>query len=951
MNLDIPSFLSSAVRMVLIMSISGGGVVLLLLGLRPLVRHRLPKAAQYYFWCVALFALLVPLSQFLVLPAQAEPVWPVLPVVDMVQRNVMTVAEAERSGGAWHPIGVANDPLPQAAHPVGGGQPLTNPQGEGLPPQAAPSLALQGMTVLILFYPVVALLILAYHVIGYALFAHKLKKSYQAPYQEELALLQTLAEGRVPKLYISHHAPTPMLMGYFSPVIVLPDRDYAPQQLESILLHELTHMRRHDIAVKWLTLLACAVHWFNPLVWVAKREINRSCELSCDAAVVANMDGSGKKHYGHTLIDVATNGNIPLPIISTTMCQEKRALKERLTAIMKNRKHTKLAALVSVLIILTALLGACGIGASRSTEAPPEATTQEATQQGTTTQEAATLANPAVEPTSPAMTAPDPVTRQDFAARHIQTVAEGLLRAHITLVDQRIHTFEQVAAFDHLTDYTIELWRLDFAVQVTHEPFVRWGVFEPDQDGWISTATSFNDGNVLLMFNESDGVLHYLGYLPSSWVTHAGETVEDFEDILREFLISQGELPRVDYPGNHYFVYIWNGEVGVWGHTMRLLLSQPIRQGEGGIWAVDSIYHLHDVETTPVRGHLGLSRAGALAYFAQEQALHDSGQETRLLTPEGAAAYFMRSSPGSNIEVLIMEVYPVPPDTPDPTQIPRRHGPELVSLPPSFALTTQPRFFTPDWDGGYHHLRQTILDDIGGLAFNQAYQVQMEDGRFAMVTGWRPLLTREALNHYTGLDVPSQVGDFTLVGVTVSESMGPGDSIAVYNHVMPRNLAMAAMFGGVDEGIPAPVHEVFEREFIIFSFYAVYVNSAGRYIAMGVQRPLFGGDPHERFAPSPITLANLGPSLDVVLIGENDRYIVAHHFYGNLAGEGLRTIEFAFVDPETLGTNYWGWGNMFDFVGLQLATAEELLDVVTLFDIMSLYQTYLLDVLVVPGNE
>jgi hypothetical protein len=181
---------------------------------------------------------------------------------------------------------------------------------------------------------------------------------------EELAALKELCKtGRAPKLYRNTKATTPMLIGLFSPSIVLPDREYTGEQLHSVLLHELTHLRRKDVLVKWLSVPACAVHWFNPIVWLTHRELDRACELSCDEAVIRDLDENGKHSYGETLLYVAADGKTPRAVLSTTMCEEKRDLKERLGAIMKSKKRTRVAVIVSAAVICVAVLAVCALGA------------------------------------------------------------------------------------------------------------------------------------------------------------------------------------------------------------------------------------------------------------------------------------------------------------------------------------------------------------------------------------------------------------------------------------------------------------------------------------------------------------------------------------------------------------------------------------------------------------
>ena len=87
--------------------------------------------------------------------------------------------------------------------------------------------------------------------------------------------------------------------------------------------------------------------------------------MSCDEAVIRNLDAGGKQNYGETLIYVAADSKTPYVVLSTTMYEEKNALKERLNAIMKSKKHTRLAIIISLVLILAADGTALMLGAGR----------------------------------------------------------------------------------------------------------------------------------------------------------------------------------------------------------------------------------------------------------------------------------------------------------------------------------------------------------------------------------------------------------------------------------------------------------------------------------------------------------------------------------------------------------------------------------------------------------
>ena len=349
--------MSEIIRTIIIMSATGGIIALLLFILKPLIRNRLPKSTQYYLWLVAIFAMLIPVSQIVVLtdnhtatvpalqrvaPIPAIQVAPMPTISETVTRFVITQDEEQAR--------LQN--IPHPAH-----TPSYYSQR-----QAIISPAARFTTYFVMVYPFFVLIVAVWYVANYLFFSKMYRRRNLLPEVETEQLLAEMCNGRPPKLYYNQLATTPMILGVFRPMIILPDKDYTPQQLYAILSHELTHLRRKDVFIKWLTLFATALHWFNPLVWLVRREIDRSCELSCDEAVIRNLDKSGKQFYGNTLIAVSANSKAPRAIASATMCEDKKNLKERLGAIMKSKRHTRIAILLSVLLIFLTACGALALG-------------------------------------------------------------------------------------------------------------------------------------------------------------------------------------------------------------------------------------------------------------------------------------------------------------------------------------------------------------------------------------------------------------------------------------------------------------------------------------------------------------------------------------------------------------------------------------------------------------
>ena len=130
-------------------------------------------------------------------------------------------------------------------------------------------------------------------------------------------------------------------------------------------MHEITHMRRHDIVIKWLLILVGALHWFNPVAYFVRREINKACELACDESVIKRLDISGRQHYGDALIMVAADTIRKVPV-SIAMLEDKKNLKERLNAIMKQKDFSKKTIYLSCILFVVILCCTFYLGIVRS---------------------------------------------------------------------------------------------------------------------------------------------------------------------------------------------------------------------------------------------------------------------------------------------------------------------------------------------------------------------------------------------------------------------------------------------------------------------------------------------------------------------------------------------------------------------------------------------------------
>ena len=105
----------------------------------------------------------------------------------------------------------------------------------------------------------------------------------------------------------SQHIASPCTWGVLTPVLLLPTAGdaWSESARHSALLHELAHVRRRDTVSALISRLACALHWYNPLVWLAAAHARNLQERACDDAVL--RAGAIPSDYAQFLLDVAAH--------------------------------------------------------------------------------------------------------------------------------------------------------------------------------------------------------------------------------------------------------------------------------------------------------------------------------------------------------------------------------------------------------------------------------------------------------------------------------------------------------------------------------------------------------------------------------------------------------------------------------------------------------------------
>ena len=169
--------------------------------------------------------------------------------------------------------------------------------------------------------------------------------------QEESAL--GFKNVQLPLVYSAATA-TPLSIGIWQTTtqVVLPERDYTPEELRLIFRHELIHIRHRDAATKLFLTFCQASCWFNPLMWIAMRKCADDLELSCDELALTDADSQARETYARLVLRTAGDERG----FTTCLSVRAKSLRYRLRGIVSERKKLAgglLAGLLTSALILS----------------------------------------------------------------------------------------------------------------------------------------------------------------------------------------------------------------------------------------------------------------------------------------------------------------------------------------------------------------------------------------------------------------------------------------------------------------------------------------------------------------------------------------------------------------------------------------------------------------------
>lgn len=271
-------------------------LILLLIGLRVIVRGRIPAGVWFLVWVVVAIRLLLPFS----VPASWSPYNLTTPAPPAAK----TLAREPAAEIAPAPIETpAPDPAPREPAFLPASTVVAIP-----PPASAPRWSTPDLLAAVWLAGASGLILLR----GTA--AWQFRRQLRGA-SEANARVCTIAQREAGAWHIScgircvetDAVAAPALYGLTRPWLLLPHGFAAHlnnDELRLVVRHELAHWRRRDLLAQGLLQLAVALHWFNPLAWIAARLARTDCELACDEFVLRRETADGAAAYGSTLLKV-----------------------------------------------------------------------------------------------------------------------------------------------------------------------------------------------------------------------------------------------------------------------------------------------------------------------------------------------------------------------------------------------------------------------------------------------------------------------------------------------------------------------------------------------------------------------------------------------------------------------------------------------------------------------
>lgn len=148
---------------------------------------------------------------------------------------------------------------------------------------------------------------------------------------------------------------SPITVGIFRPVIVMPFGDFTDSQIRIMLMHEITHINRRDLLWKWIAYLCKFVHWYNPVMYMIVKELDFHQEVECDR-IACSVGEIEENTYMRTLVAMIDESINPICVCG--MSEHENSVLRRIKLMKKGYKAAtkKLVLFCTLMCVISCLL-------------------------------------------------------------------------------------------------------------------------------------------------------------------------------------------------------------------------------------------------------------------------------------------------------------------------------------------------------------------------------------------------------------------------------------------------------------------------------------------------------------------------------------------------------------------------------------------------------------------
>ncbi|MBM6828735.1 hypothetical protein H9X85_03700 [Anaerotignum lactatifermentans] len=421
-----------------------------------------------------------------------------------------------------------------------------------------------------------------------------------------LRLRKKLKNGKKlePQVYQVEGLPTAFVMG-MPPRIYLP-ADLTEEERAHVLCHERIHIRRHDMRIKQGAFLILCLHWFNPLVWLAFRCMEADMESACDEKVLETMGTDIKKKYSLSLVRLSAEERW----FGTPLAFGEKPVKTRVKHILRYKKPV--SAVAGLAIVAAAAVG-CAVWS-----APAEKSD----------------ANDIIHMEEEKITSMVEEQGSRIVDRVVLQRIEHCRVNGLLGEDVAVEVWSEKCRFRLDSDKSLQL-----PDGITQEG--DWLYLESEKYAFGASATPNPDENGVdvRQYTKEQEALFGVCF-GSIYPYELAMPQEEMDTMVRALLEEKGYIMPETYAGEHMVAEVSLHQQKGYS-DWRLFLSQPVKQGDDGIWCVErwsdetgNLYYNY------------ISGAEEDVYYAEQQAQCDEGHIVGLLNPEDVAMTFLREEMG-----------------------------------------------------------------------------------------------------------------------------------------------------------------------------------------------------------------------------------------------------------------------------------------------------------------